>query len=89
MSKQNLHIIVLSRSIYKWHGGHYDMVINNKETLKFLKRNLQFTSQVLQIKPCGHHGRFLNKKQFFFLEDVILMNTIYKYQTYMIGLNPN
>jgi hypothetical protein len=42
------------------------MVINNKETLKFLKRNLQFTSQVLQIKPCGHHGRFLNKKQFFF-----------------------
>jgi hypothetical protein len=42
------------------------MVVNNKETLKFLKTNIQFTSQVIQIKPCGHHKRFFNKKQFFF-----------------------
>jgi hypothetical protein len=24
---------------------------------------LQFTSQIIQIKPCGHHGRFFNKKK--------------------------
>ncbi len=49
------------------------MVVINKETLKLLKKNLQFTSQVIQIKPCGHHGRFFSKKQKQNLEDVNLM----------------
>jgi hypothetical protein len=30
---------------------------------KALEENLQFTSQIIQIKSCGHHGRFFNKKQ--------------------------
>jgi hypothetical protein len=43
------------------------------KSLKIPKQNLQFTSQVIQIKPCGHHGRFFNKKQKTNLEDVNLM----------------
>jgi hypothetical protein len=55
----------LSLSIYEWLGGHQDLVVNNNGALKLLKKNLQFTSQVIQIKPCGHHGRFFNiKKEF-------------------------
>jgi hypothetical protein len=49
------------------------LVVDNKEALKLLKKNLQFTSQVIQIKPCGHHGKFFNKKQKKNLEDVNLM----------------
>jgi hypothetical protein len=45
----------------------------DKETLKLLKKTLQFTSQVIQIKPCGHHGKLFNKKQKQDLEDVNLM----------------
>jgi hypothetical protein len=44
-----------------------------RKYFKLLKKNLQFTSQVIQIKPCGHHGRFFNKKQKKNLEDVNLM----------------
>jgi len=51
-------VTFLSLSIYKWLDDHQDLVVNNKESLKLLKKNLQFTSQVIQIKPCGHHGRF-------------------------------
>jgi hypothetical protein len=48
------------------------MVVNNKEIFMLLKTNLQFTSQVIQIKPYGHHGRFFNKKKKTNLEDVNL-----------------
>ncbi len=36
-------------------------------------KNLQFTSQFIQIKACGHHGKLFNKKQKKNLEDVNLM----------------
>jgi hypothetical protein len=35
-------------------------MVVNKETLELLKTNLQFASQVIQIKPCGHNGGFFN-----------------------------
>jgi len=60
-------------SIYKSLDGHQDLVVNSKEILKFLKQKLQFIPQVIQIKPCGHHGRFFNKKQKKNLEDVNLI----------------
>ncbi len=63
------------------------MVVNNKEILKLLKTNLQFTSQVTQIKPCGYHRMFFSKKQKKNLEGVNLMK--YNLQIYMIELNPN
>jgi len=46
------------------------LVVNNKKTLKLLKKKLQFTSQVIQIKP---PWEVLQQKEGFFFKDVNLM----------------
>jgi hypothetical protein len=54
---------ILGAQVYQLRQGNF----------KSLEEKFTITSQVIKIKPCGHHEKLFNKKQKKNLEDVNLM----------------